>query len=330
MAALRTFVPNWSNGKLKAAFDLHCPHIRGPHNEVIYIVGSADERCGSSSASSAGFSKRVQSGPLVYRASDNLPFGQAWNTGGNTGSGKSFGQWAGGLEGIRLAASFEIPYANAGGQAGDGGQRPCVRAESGQGPSRLSGADRRKRKTAEASSQPVRVNGVFPKLTVMAKGMGSNSEAGIGALIPWAQKLWAVGYVAHISGQGLGLYEISDDMTMRRHPASVTGTFANRMPHWPSGQAFIGPYAIDADGNVRVIEDLKRRSPGRHVRAPDRPGEQGLLPRHGRAVLGGGCPYAGGEGAFRSRQGAGDQRPRRISRAPSPPQGRVVVANNTL
>ncbi len=68
-----------------------------------------------------------------------------------------------------------------------------------------------------------------------------------------------MGYVAHIQGQGIGLYEIREDMTMRRHPASVslTGTFANRFVHWPSGQAFIGPYAIDIDGNVRTIEGLK-------------------------------------------------------------------------
>ncbi|MHC4147730.1 MAG: hypothetical protein ACYSUD_23590, partial [Planctomycetota bacterium] len=131
---------------------------------------------------------------------------------------------------------------------------------------------------------PVQINGVFPHLTMMAKGVGSDSEAGIGALIPWAEKLWAVGYVAHIRGEGLGLYEISEDMTKRRHPASVTGTFANRMVHWisedmtkrrhpasvtgtfanrmvhwPSGQAFIGPHAIDAEGNVRTIESLKKR-----------------------------------------------------------------------
>jgi hypothetical protein len=104
---------------------------------------------------------------------------------------------------------------------------------------------------------PVQVNGVFPKMTVMADGVGSDSEAGIGALIPWANKLWAVGYVSHITGEGLGLYEISEDMTMRRHPGSVTGTFANRMAHWPSGQAFIGPHAIDPNGNVRTIEALK-------------------------------------------------------------------------
>ena len=103
----------------------------------------------------------------------------------------------------------------------------------------------------------IQVKGVFPNLTVMAQGVGSDSEAGIGALIPWAEKLWAVGYVSHIRGEGLGLYEIGEDMTMRRHPASITGTFANRMVHWPSGQAFIGPHAIDAEGNVRTIESLK-------------------------------------------------------------------------
>ncbi len=105
---------------------------------------------------------------------------------------------------------------------------------------------------------PIGVNGVFPQMTVMAEGVGSDSEAGIGALIPWGNKLWAIGYVSHIRGEGLGLYEIGEDMTMRRHPASVTGTFANRMVHWASNQAFIGPHAIDPDGNVRTIEALKK------------------------------------------------------------------------
>ena len=257
VAALRTFAPNWSNGRLKAAFDLHCPHIRGPHNEVIYIVGSEDERMWQQQSEFGRLLEGTQSGPVVYRASDNLPFGKAWNTNDNTGGNLSFGQWAGGLEGIRLSASFEFPYANAGGQAVTvDGARAFGRslAKALRGYLEQTGKEEGPKEPAPA---PGPINGVFPKLTVMAKGLGSSSEAGIGALIPWAQKLWAVGYVAHISGQGLGLYEISDDMTMRRHPASVTGTFANRMPHWPSGQAFIGPYAIDADGNVRVSEDLK-------------------------------------------------------------------------
>lgn len=258
VAALRTFVPNWSNGKLRVAFDLHCPYIRGPHNEVIYLVGSAEERVWQQQRQFGQLLETLQTGPLVYRASDNLPFGQAWNTNDNTGGNKSFGQWAGDLEGVRLAASFEFPYANAGGQIVTvDGVRAFGRSLAATLRAYLEKAGNED-DAEKTGSQPVAISGVFPKLTVMAQGLGSNSETGIGALIPWAQKLWAVGYVAHINGQGLGLYEISDDMTMRRHPASVTGTFANRFPHWPSGQAFIGPYAIDADGNVRVIEDLKR------------------------------------------------------------------------
>ncbi len=254
VAALRTFVPNWSNDKLVAAFDLHCPYIRGRYNEVIYIVGSSDEAMWRQQREFGRILETVQSGPLGYHASDNLPFGAAWNTDANTGRGGKFREWASSLEGVRLSTTFEIPYANAGGQS--------VTADSARAFGRsLAKAIRsylERVEEDEADSQPVQVKGVFPSLTVMAKGTGSSSEAGIGALIPWAQKLWAVGYVAHISGQGLGLYEIDEDMTMRRHPASVTGTFANRMVHWPSGQAFIGPYAIDADGNVRLINGLRQ------------------------------------------------------------------------
>lgn len=110
---------------------------------------------------------------------------------------------------------------------------------------------------AIAQAPPTQVGGVFPRLAVMAPGAGSSSEAGIGALIPWADKLWAIGYVAHSKGEGLGLYELDAEMNMRRHAASVTGTFANRMVHWPSLQVFIGPHAIDAQGTVRTIDALK-------------------------------------------------------------------------
>lgn len=112
---------------------------------------------------------------------------------------------------------------------------------------------------------------VLPQLTVMAPGVGSDSEAGIGALIPWADRLWAIGYVAHSRGEGIGLYQIDENFAMRRHPASVTGTFANRMVHWESKQAFLGPHAIDAQGQVRTIEALKGlrlTATARHLREP--------------------------------------------------------------
>jgi hypothetical protein len=258
VAALRTFVPNWSNGKLRAVFDLHCPYIRGPHNEVIYIVGKPDETMWREQGKFGRILEDVQTGPLVYRASDNLPFGKAWNVARNYTEGKSSSSWAAGLKGIRLAASFEIPYANAGGQTVTAANaRAFGRSLARAIRVYLERVDRQEAESQAVASQPTSIKGVFPKMAVRAQALGSNSETGIGALVPWADKLWAVGYVAHIRGQGLGLYEIDDDMTMRRHPASITGTFANRMAHWPSGQAFIGPHAIDIDGNVRTIEGLR-------------------------------------------------------------------------
>ncbi len=255
VAALRTLARNWSDERLRAAFDLHCPYIRGKHNEDIYIVGSQNEVMWEQQQAFGALLEKVNAtGALPYRCSDNLRYGEGWNKSDNFAAGRSFSRWTEGIEGLRLSASFEIPYANAGGKV----VTPDTARAFGHS---LAKAVRQYLENVEESAptniSPVSVAGVFPAMTVMAKGLGSDSEAGIGALIPWGDRLWAVGYVAHIRGQGLGLYEIREDMTMRRHPASVTGTYANRMAHWPSGQAFIGPYAIDADGQVRIINGLK-------------------------------------------------------------------------
>ena len=122
-----------------------------------------------------------------------------------------------------------------------------------------------------AQSPPLSVGPVFPHLTVMAPGAASDSETGIGALVPWADRLWAIGYVAHTRGEGIGLYEIDERLQMKLHPMSVTGTFANRLVHWESKQVFLGPHAIAADGTVRNIEALTRHrltATARHLRDP--------------------------------------------------------------
>ena len=125
------------------------------------------------------------------------------------------------------------------------------------------------------------VRGVYPHLAAMST---SYSEAGIGALVPWADRLWYVSYVAHSSGEGVGLYEILAGcppkagltlppssfrnlagacpaplpfpLAIRRHPASIVGTHANRMIHSETNQLLIGPYVIDAKGEVRLIKQL--------------------------------------------------------------------------
>ncbi len=113
--ALREFVPAWSDGRLRAAFDLHCPWIRGHWNEVIYHVGSPEPRLWEEQNRFASVQEATQREYLRVRAADNLPFGQDWNVGQLGIDQQTFAGWAGTLPGIRLATTIELPYANAGG-----------------------------------------------------------------------------------------------------------------------------------------------------------------------------------------------------------------------
>ncbi len=102
------------------------------------------------------------------------------------------------------------------------------------------------------------ISGIMPSLTMTADHF-PRTEAGTGAMMPWANRLWVVTYVAHLAGtgNGTGLYEISNDLVLKKHPASVVGTYANRLIHTQSMQLAIGPYLIDTLGNVRLIEAFK-------------------------------------------------------------------------
>jgi hypothetical protein len=112
-AAIRELVPKWGGDRLHVALDLHCPHIRGKRNEEIYLVGSSDERLWAEQQRFGQILEAACQGPLPYRAADNLPFGVDWNQASNYAQGMSCARWAGQLPSVRLAASFELPYANA-------------------------------------------------------------------------------------------------------------------------------------------------------------------------------------------------------------------------
>jgi len=113
--------------------------------------------------------------------------------------------------------------------------------------------------SGNASGPQISMSGVCPSLAVTADMVPARSECGIGALIPWANKLWLISYVSHKAGtgSGTGLYEIDENLVMRRRPESLVGTYANRMIHPASNQAIIGPHLIDTDGNVRTIAEFK-------------------------------------------------------------------------
>lgn len=115
-AALREFVPKWSGGKLIAAIDLHCPTLRGTGNEFIYQVGRENPEAWKEQVRFGQLLEKAQTGPLVYKQANDYPFGKGWNNAGNYKQGTSVGRWAITIEGVKLATTFEIPYANAEGK----------------------------------------------------------------------------------------------------------------------------------------------------------------------------------------------------------------------
>lgn len=123
------------------------------------------------------------------------------------------------------------------------------------------------------SQVPAIISGVVPRLAVKAEHT-PRSETGIGALMPWADRLWFVTYVAHTktTGSGTGLFYVDDDLALTKHPESVVGTYANRLVHRESDQLFIGPHVIDTLGNVATIRDLvdvRLTATARHLTDPE-------------------------------------------------------------
>ncbi|QTD38459.1 hypothetical protein JL193_03975 [Polaribacter batillariae] len=124
-----------------------------------------------------------------------------------------------------------------------------------------------------------KISGIYPHLTTYAHGRidgtyGFGNECGIGALAVWNKKLYMINYAAHQpKGSEHKLYMVDEDMNMQIFEESIGGTPAARMVHQESNQLFIGPYAIDSVGKVRVIPytDMKGRltAIGRHLKDPE-------------------------------------------------------------
>lgn len=118
---------------------------------------------------------------------------------------------------------------------------------------------------ARAQAQkPLQISGVYPHLATFYEGgpnkcsvgskPGGGGEDGIGAVVPWAGKLWLITYSPHCpNGSADKLYSIDDDLNLTIHKESVGGTPANRLIHKESMQLLIGPYLIDTNANIRVI-----------------------------------------------------------------------------
>jgi hypothetical protein len=114
-AVIRELLSTWVDGSPLVAVDLHCPHISGEHNEVIYLVGRNDEVLAEQERLFSGILEAHRTGLLPFEADNYLPYGQAWNIADNNTLGKGFTRWAAELDTILLASAIELPYANASG-----------------------------------------------------------------------------------------------------------------------------------------------------------------------------------------------------------------------
>lgn len=104
---------------------------------------------------------------------------------------------------------------------------------------------------AQPASPLKPISGIYPHLKMYNL---TSREAGVGAVVPWAGKLWAITYTASDPFNGEDkLYEIHPDLSYTSRPESIGGTHTNRMIHKESDQLIIGPYFIDKKGNIRSI-----------------------------------------------------------------------------
>jgi len=120
--------------------------------------------------------------------------------------------------------------------------------------------------------EPVQVSGIYPHLAFYNN---EGSECGVGAVVPWADRLWVLTYGAsNPFGSSDKLYEITPRLDRIIRPESNGGTHANRMIHKESNQLFLGYYAIDENRNIRVIpyEKMPGRLTGnaRHLFEPEK------------------------------------------------------------
>lgn len=102
----------------------------------------------------------------------------------------------------------------------------------------------------ETNLPVVNISGIYPHLALFS----NYGEIGMGALVPWADKLWLVTYPPHNpNGSDDKLWTVDSNLTLTARPESVGGTHANRLIHRESQQLIIGPYFINTNGVVRVV-----------------------------------------------------------------------------
>jgi len=126
--ALRQQVPEWAQGNLNLALDLHCPGLRGKWGTTIYIVGSSNEEYASKQRAFMDILKQENKGEIKLHPTNSIiEYGTAWNGGTPAKTKKTtekptakktrssqigFMRWASQQGGdLFFGSTLEIPYA---------------------------------------------------------------------------------------------------------------------------------------------------------------------------------------------------------------------------
>lgn len=91
------------------ALDFHCPYIRNPDNDRIFIVGARPEQQDVFARRLLQHHCALQQGELRLRDDDYWPHGEGWNT--FTGPPRSCSDWLRGTGHARFAVTVEVAYA---------------------------------------------------------------------------------------------------------------------------------------------------------------------------------------------------------------------------
>lgn len=296
--AITTMVPEWGKDKRLFLHDFHCPWTRDGINEILYYPGPQSPYMAAQLKRFADILTEKQKGGIIpYRESNNLPFGKSWNIGTQNDKHRMFRQWTDSLLNAFFGNTIEIPYANSEGaqatvesvrQLGHNMARTMrvFIEEEVKNPTKNPGGNAPYNPTKNSGKKSVennnqnnetsnindekifnkegkylRISGVYPHMTAYNQYPNDKKrllEAGIGALVPWAGKLWYLTYPQHsITGSSDKLYSIDKDLHLTVHPESLGGTHANRLIHRETNQLFIGYYAIDENGKIRTFDPHK-------------------------------------------------------------------------
>ncbi|MDD2599703.1 MAG: M14 family zinc carboxypeptidase [Kiritimatiellae bacterium] len=112
--AITNWITTHAQSDVDIVLDIHCPWIRGQYNEWVYQVYTKNSSNAAAQRRFGEILEARQRGAMNYKVTNDLPFGQSWNTDANYSAGRSFKMWVlDCVPGNRLSTTYEVPFATA-------------------------------------------------------------------------------------------------------------------------------------------------------------------------------------------------------------------------